>query len=124
MGPWTHADALNQWTAKQATERVAQEAEKKRDKPRAWLVLSGFAKALAGVIAVGTYGAKKHAPDAWKGDGFTMEDALDACGRHMLKFASGEAIDPEHGESHLAAAAWNLLAAEEKRLKASERVTG
>jgi len=116
MGPWNQDDAMIPLAAKQAAERAAQEAEKKRDKPRAWLVLSGFAKALTGVVAVGTYGAKKHAPNAWKGDGFAMEDALDAHGRHMLKFASGETLDPEHGESHLVAAAWNLLAAEEKRL--------
>ena len=77
-------------------------------KPRAALVLGGFANALLEVAKVGTFGAEKYAPNNWKlVDRERYEDALF---RHLLQWQSGELVDPETGLLHLAHAAWNALA--------------
>lgn len=79
-----------------------------RGKPRAALVLGGFANALLEVAKVGTFGAEKYAPNNWKL--VEPERYEDALFRHLLQWQSGELVDPETGLLHLAHAAWNALA--------------
>lgn len=77
-------------------------------KPRAALVLGGFADALMEVSKVGTFGAWKYEPNNWKlVDKERYEDALF---RHLLQWQGGEFTDSESGLPHLAHAAWNVLA--------------
>ncbi len=79
-------------------------------KLRVNLVLGDFAHALEAVVEVGTFGANKYSPSGW----LSVEDAeeryADAAGRHWLKMAQGEEIDPDSGLPHLAHYAWNILA--------------
>ena len=77
-------------------------------KPRAALVLGGFANALLEVAKVGTFGAEKYAPNNWKL--VEPERYEDALFRHLLQWQSGELVDSETGLRHLAHAAWNALA--------------
>lgn len=78
-----------------------------------WLVLGDFSRALEKVVEVGTLGATKYTKSGW----ITVPDGharyLDAFGRHMLKFGSGEKYDngPNGiGTKHIAQMIWNLLA--------------
>lgn len=79
-------------------------------KPRASLVLDGFALALLEVAKVGTFGANKYSDNGWK----QVENAIprysDASYRHQLAKASGETHDKETGLMHQAHKAWNELA--------------
>jgi len=77
---------------------------------RAHLVLGAFANALKEVSRVGTFGAQKYTPYGWVTVPNAHERYLDAFLRHYLAFAAGEVNDPESGLSHLAHAAWNILA--------------
>lgn len=77
-------------------------------KPRAALVLGGFANALLEVSKVGTFGAAKYAPNNWKL--VNPERYEDALFRHLLQWQGDEPVDKETGLSHLAHAAWNALA--------------
>jgi hypothetical protein len=58
--------------------------------------------ALLAIARVLTFGAKKYSPDNWKHVPGAKERYLDALWRHLLAYNSGEEIDPESGESHLA----------------------
>lgn len=97
-------------------------------KPRAGLVLGGFARALTAVSDVGTFGAKKYTPHGWRSVPHGIERYTDAMVRHQLAEASGEQTDSESGLSHAAHAAWNALArlelllAEAKAREAAKRV--
>lgn len=93
----------------------------KLQKPLAWTVMGAFAFAVRSIIAIGTFGARKHSPDGWRSNPvkFGLKEALEAHDRHMNAFACGEVFDPEHGQSHLMSAAWNLMAAEEHRRHAA-----
>lgn len=66
-------------------------------------------KALREVVDVLTYGAKKYAPDNWKKVPNAKQRYIDAGFRHFTAYASGEALDPETGKSHLAHAICCLL---------------
>lgn len=77
-----------------------------QDKSRVSLV---FTKGLLEVGKVGTFGAKKYADHNWL-KGMKWSRLLDATLRHLIAFNSGERIDEESGLSHLAHAAWNILA--------------
>jgi len=83
------------------------------------LMVSGFSNALASVAEVTTYGANKYTPNGW----VTVPDAqnryLDALFRHLLSHTSGQRNDPESNLTHLAHAAWNILAI----LELKERAT-
>lgn len=91
-------------------------------KVRVELVLAAFSRALWEVAKVGSYGAEKYSPNGW----LSVPDAearyLDAKGRHWLKNAMGERVDPDTGLDHLAHEAWNALAVLELRLRARKRV--
>lgn len=79
-------------------------------KPRAGLVLGGFARALTAVSDVGTFGAKKYTPHGWRSVPHGFDRYTDAMVRHQLAEAVGEQFDAESGLSHAAHAAWNALA--------------
>lgn len=90
-------------------------------KPRAALVLGGFANALLEVSKVGTFGATKYAPNNWKL--VNPERYEDALFRHLLQWQSDEPVDKETGLSHLAHAAWNALAILQLTMNKPEDVT-
>lgn len=79
-------------------------------KPRPGLVLGGFARSLAAVVDVGTYGAKKYTDNGWMEVPGGIARYTDAMHRHLLKEATGEWADPDTGIAHAAHAAWNALA--------------
>lgn len=79
-----------------------------KDKPNCGLVYRGFAKALLEVAKVGTFGAKKYAPDSWKN--IEQEAYVSALFRHLLAWLDGEKYDNESGFNHLSHCAWNALA--------------
>jgi hypothetical protein len=89
-------------------------------KPRADLVLGGFAKALLEVVKVGTFGANKYSADGWKSVDGGLERYTDALQRHYLYEASGELIDQDSGLMHASHLAWNALARIEFLLKEKE----
>lgn len=78
------------------------------EKPRAGLVLGGFSTALLEVSKVGTFGAKKYAPNNWKL--VNPERYIDALFRHLFQWMGSDPNDSETGISHLAHATWNALA--------------
>lgn len=75
-------------------------------KPRVSLLSS---KALLEVSKVATMGADKYGDYNYLG-GMKWSRLLDASLRHILAFNGGERTDEESGLSHLAHAAWNILA--------------
>ena len=79
-------------------------------KPRAGLVLGGFAAALAAVVDVGTYGARKYTDNGWKEVPNGVERYTDAMYRHLLAESRGELRDEDTGILHAAHTAWNALA--------------
>ena len=94
------------------TGRSAHEPGAKLDagKNRMGLVLAGFAKALMEMCKVGTFGANKYTPEGWKSVPEPKERYMNALMRHVFAYMHGEIKDPETGLSHLAHAAWNVLA--------------
>jgi hypothetical protein len=65
--------------------------------------------ALLAISRVLTFGAKKYSPDNWKHVVGAKERYLDAMLRHILAYNSGEILDQESGENHLAHAGCCLL---------------
>ena len=87
-------------------------------KLRAGLVLNGFSVALQEVCKIGTYGANKYTDNGWRSVPDGQKRYHDAMYRHLLEHAKNE-IDEESGFTHLAHAAWNILALLE--LKTAEK---
>lgn len=57
------------------------------------------------MLAVGrvmTFGAEKYSRDNWKRVPAAKQRYMDAMMRHAFQFMTGEEVDPETGESHLA----------------------
>lgn len=79
-------------------------------KPRPSLVLDSMARAIARVVDVAEYGARKYAPDNWLQVPDGIKRYTDAGLRHQQAHALGEVNDPESGLPHLAHAAWCVLA--------------
>lgn len=69
-------------------------------KPRWTLLMTGVPKALAGVVSVLTFGAKKYAAHSWKQVENNQERYRDAFYRHLNALESGELVDPESGLPH------------------------
>jgi Domain of unknown function (DUF5664) len=90
------------------------------NKLRMGLVLQGFARALAEVSAVGTYGANKYTDNGWVSVPKGVERYTDALYRHLL---ATEDCDPESELLHAAHAAWNALARLELILRDKQNVT-
>jgi len=82
-------------------------AKDDKSKPRPTLVFRGFADALAEVVEVATFGARKYTDDGWSKVPNGIARYHDAMYRHLKEW---DGVDPESGRSHLAHAAWNLLA--------------
>jgi hypothetical protein len=56
---------------------------------------------------VRAFGAKKYGRDNWK-QGMKASESLAAAMRHIMRYKSGELVDPESGKSHLGHAGLNL----------------
>lgn len=80
----------------------------KYDSDKAQWSLLPFA-AVAEVVDVLTYGAKKYAPDNWKKVPDARQRYIDAGFRHFTAYAGGEKNDSETGMSHLAHATCCML---------------
>lgn len=78
-------------------------------KPRWSLLMEGCNKALAGVAAVLTFGAKKYEAHSWKQVENNKERYRDAMYRHLNAIESGEVLDPESGLPHWDHVACNAL---------------
>lgn len=72
-------------------------------------VLYDFSEALFQVAQIGTYGAEKYTRGGWQSVPNGAERYFDAFWRHLLESRHQE-CDDDTGLSHLAHAAWNLLA--------------
>ncbi len=93
------------------------DAGKRRD----GLVLLSFARALAAVSEVGTYGANKYTDNGWMSVPNGVNRYTDALLRHILSEASGELTDKDTGLLHAAHAAWNALARLDLMIRESEK---
>lgn len=115
-----------QWPSGEAdpTGRKAHDPGAKLDagKPRVWLVLSGFPRALEEVSKVGTFGAQKYSDNGWVDVPNGIARYSDAMGRHLLKEATGEKLAPDSGLMHAAHAAWNALARLELMLRSENEI--
>lgn len=62
------------------------------------------------IVEIYHHGAKKYAPNTWKG----LEDGenryFSALMRHLTAHRKGELTDPESGKLHMAHVAWNAIA--------------
>lgn len=101
------------------TPQEAQEHDLKFDegKPRWSLLMRGFPAALAGVVRVLTFGAKKYAAHSWRGVKNGEARYRDALYRHLSAIEFGEKLDSESGESHYSHAIFNLLALHELEIQ-------
>jgi len=88
-------------------------------KQRSGLFVQDFARAIAAVVRVVTFGADKYSKSGW----LKVPDAdlryKDAMYRHLFAMETEE-NDPDSGYPHLAHAAWNVLALLELRLRRAE----
>ena len=78
-------------------------------KPKAGLVVMGFADAIAAVIDIGTFGANKYSEGGWSQVPDGEKRYTDAMIRHLLA-EKHEATDKDSGLLHAAHLAWNALA--------------
>lgn len=91
-------------------------------KVRPWLMVSGFAHALAAVADVTTKGAIKYTPHGWASVADGQERYMEGFTRHLLATARGETHDTGPGGTgclHKAQMIWNLLASLELELRAA-----
>ncbi len=65
-------------------------------------------EALNAIARLYGVGAKKYAAHNWR-RGYDWSKSFDAMHRHMAAFWSGEDIDPETGEPHMAAVAFHAM---------------
>lgn len=82
-------------------------------KPNLDLVLGEFGRALTGVGAVGTFGARKYTPRGWLEVDNAIERYLSAMLRHYLAMRQGEEFDKDSNLPHAYHMAWNALAVAE-----------
>lgn len=76
-----------------------------------FLVLGKFTLALKEVVKVGTFGANKYTKNGWIEVPNGKERYYEAMIRHLLEdMQSEDSKDPQTGITHLAHAAWNILA--------------
>lgn len=115
--------------------KSAHEAGSKLDagKDRPALVLGEFPRALAEVVKIGTFGAKKYTPRGWLTVPNGRERYADAAWRHQLEVWRGRTWDTDNGLQdgptkekggtggrHKAQVIWNLLAELELELRDGE----
>lgn len=92
-------------------------------KTRAWLFMSGFARALEAVAEVTTKGAIKYTPNGWVEVPDGENRYMEGFGRHQFKLGQGHKFDTGPGGTgcrHKAQMIWNLLASLELELRAEE----
>ncbi|QFG09148.1 hypothetical protein PBI_SPORTO_40 [Arthrobacter phage Sporto] len=65
-------------------------------------------EALSSIARLYGFGAKKYDAHNWR-KGYDWSKSYDAMNRHMALFWSGEDIDPETGEPHMAAVAFHAM---------------
>lgn len=82
-------------------------------KGRWTLLMQGFPLALAGVVEVLGFGAKKYAAHSWRQVENAPERYRDALYRHLNALEGGELVDPESGLSHWEHICFNALALNE-----------
>lgn len=70
-------------------------------KARWFMLMQGCHKALAGVMGVLEFGARKYSPSSWKQVDDGMMRYKDALYRHLHAVESGELYDPESGLPHI-----------------------
>lgn len=81
-----------------------------KGKQRPSLIFDSMPRALAGVVAVGTFGAAKYSDGGWLEVERGIDRYRDAQLRHESAIARGELVDPESGLPHDWHRAWNVLA--------------
>lgn len=81
-----------------------------KGKQRPSLIFDSMHNALAGVVAVGTFGAEKYSDGGWLEVNNGIQRYRDAQLRHESAIARGELVDPESGLPHDWHRAWNILA--------------
>jgi hypothetical protein len=91
-------------------------------KPRPSLILRDMARAIAAVVEVATFGAKKYTDGGWVHVPNGISRYTDAMLRHYNKEAQGEFYDPDSNLTHQAHLAWNALARLELMLREREEV--
>jgi len=89
-------------------------------KIRPALVLGGFARALAAVSAVGTFGAEKYSDNGWVSVSNGQARYSEAMLRHWLAESGEERYDPESELLHAAHLCWNALARLDLMLRETE----
>lgn len=79
------------------------------DKPRWTLMMQGLAYALAQVVQVLTFGARKYQAHSWRKVENAPERYRDALYRHLAAYEAGEVNDPESGLPHLSHVTTNAM---------------
>lgn len=79
-------------------------------KQRPALIMDAMPRAIAGVVAVGTFGANKYSDGGWLEVVDGINRYRNAQLRHEQKRAIGELVDPDSGLPHDFHIAWNILA--------------
>lgn len=87
-------------------------------KTKVGLMIAGFHNSLSQVAEVTTYGANKYTPNGWLSVPDAQNRYKDALYRHLLA-SENHPQDDETGISHLAHAAWNILALLELQIRDS-----
>lgn len=91
-------------------EQHAPGAKLDKGKQRPSLIVDSMSRAIAGVVAVGTFGANKYSDGGWIEVTNGIQRYRDAQLRHETKISQGEVLDPESGLPHDFHRAWNVLA--------------
>ena len=74
-------------------------------------LIKRFPRALWAVAEISTFGKNKYGTwEGWEGVDDAFNRYMDAKGRHDLKAAMGEEVDPDSQLKHLAHLAWGALA--------------
>lgn len=112
------------WTGNGTTGKNETPVGVKNDegKPRAGLVLEGFALALKGVVESGTLGAIEYGDDNWLIVPDAKKRFRDAMMRHYLEYARGVKIDPKSKISHFKHFVWNALAVLHFEMEEEEKI--
>lgn len=112
INPWPPQPKATKQAEQSGASDNGQENEGKvglkfdQDKPR-WDLLP--LRAIAPIVDVITYGARKYAPGNWKKVPFAKDRYFAALLRHLEAYQRGERLDPESGLPHLAHAGCCLV---------------
>lgn len=93
-------------------------------KQRPGLIMDNMARAIAGVVEVGTFGANKYSDGGWLEVPNGIARYRDAQLRHESKRATGELVDKDSGLPHDFHIAWNILAQVELKARRGDYSAG